>query len=347
MPDPPNGRSRRVTLFTAATPGRCRLRRVASRSVIDDRAQALAHVVRGDLVESVHRGHLVAMDADGATALHRGDPDVTIFARSSLKPVQAVAMLRAGLELDGELLALAAGSHSGEPRHIDGVRRILAGAGRTEDDLANTPGYPLGEDVGAAWRADGHAASSLAQNCSGKHAAMIATCMAAGWPVEGYRDPGHPLQKAIRAVVGELTGDGDPAHVSVDGCGAPLFSCTLTGLARSFAALATGAPGTPEHRVAAAMAAHPEWVGGLGRPVSELMAAVPGLIAKDGAEGVCAAALPDGSAAAVKVLDGSMRPIPVLVPAALRALGVDLPPRLGDLPVLGGGHPVGTVVPTL
>ncbi len=315
--------------------------------MIDDRAQALAHVVRGDLVESVHRGHLVARRADGTVALRRGDPDVTIFARSSLKPVQAVAMLRAGLELDGELLALAAASHSGEPRHIDGVRRILAGAGRTEADLANTPDFPLGEDVGAAWRADGHPRASLAQNCSGKHAAMIATCVAAGWPVEGYRHPGHPLQKVIREVVGELTGDGEPAHTTVDGCGAPLHSCTLVGLARSFAALATADPGTPEHRVAAAMSAHPEWVGGTGRSVSELMAAVPGLVAKDGAEGVCAAALPDGRAVAVKVLDGSARPIPALVTAALRALGFDVPRGLGDVDVLGGGHPVGTVTPTL
>jgi L-asparaginase II len=313
--------------------------------VIDDRAQALAHVVRGDLVESVHRGHLVAIGADGEITAQRGDPDVVFYPRSSLKPVQAVAMLRAGLDLDGELLALACASHSGEPRHIDGVRRILAGAGRTEADLANTPAHPLGDDVGAAWRADGHAPSSLAQNCSGKHAAMIATCVAAGWAVDGYRDPGHPLQKAICEAVAELTGDGDPAHVTVDGCGAPLYSCTVAGLARAFATVATAAPGTPEHRVATAMAAHPEWVGGTGRTASVLMAGIPGLVCKDGAEGVCAAALPDGRAVAVKVLDGSMRPVPVVVVAALRALGVDVPDGLGDLDVHGGGEPVGAVEP--
>ena len=310
--------------------------------MIDDRAQALAHVVRGGAVESVHRGHLVALDGGGAVVLHRGDPDATVFARSALKPVQAVAMLRTGLDLDGELLALACASHSGEPRHVDGVRRILAGAGRTEDDLANTPAFPLGEDVGATWRADGFGPSSLAQNCSGKHAAMIATCVGAGWPVDGYRDPAHPLQEAIRATVQELTGD-EAEHVTVDGCGAPLYSCTLTGLAHAFARLVLAEPGTPEHRVAAAMSAHPEWVGGLGRDVSALMAGVPGLVAKDGAEGVFAAALPDGGAVAVKVLDGAARPLPVVVSEALRALGADVPEALGRRPVLGGGEPVGEV----
>ncbi|WP_300010458.1 asparaginase [Pseudonocardia sp.] len=311
--------------------------------MIDDRAQALAYVVRGDLVESVHRGHLVALGADGALVARCGDAEVTCYPRSSLKPVQAVAMLRAGLDLDGELLALACASHSGELRHLDGVRRILAGAGRTEDDLANTADHPLGDDAAAAWRAAGHAPSPLAQNCSGKHAAMIATCVAAGWPVDGYPDPGHPLQKAIREAVAELTGDGRPVHVTVDGCGAPLYSCTVAGLARAFATIATAAPGTPEHRVAAAMAAHPEWVGGTGRTASVLMAGIPGLVCKDGAEGVCAAALPDGRAVAVKVLDGSMRPIPVVVTAALRVLGVDVPHQLGVVPVRGGGRPVGTV----
>lgn len=310
--------------------------------MIDDRAQALAHVVRGGLVESVHHGHLVALDGSGGPVLHRGDPGVTLFARSTLKPVQAVAMLRAGLDLDGELLALACSSHSGEPLHIDGVRRILAAAGRTETDLANTPGYPLGEDVGAAWRADGFGPSPLAQNCSGKHAAMIATCVVAGWPTESYRDPDHPLQEAIRDVVAELTGD-DAEHVTVDGCGAPLFSCTLTGLAQAFARLTLAAPGTPERRVASAMSAHPEWVGGAGRAVTALMVGVPGLIGKDGAEGVFAAALPDGSAVALKVLDGGMRPIPVIVADALRALGADVPDHLGRLAVLGGGERVGVV----
>jgi L-asparaginase II len=316
--------------------------------VIDQQAEVLAQVRRGDLVESAHHGHLVALGADGSPVRRCGDPSTIVYPRSSLKPVQAVAMLRAGLELDGELLALACASHSGEPGHLDGVRRILAGVGLTEADLRNTPAPPTDADAAFGWRAAGNKPSSITQNCSGKHAAMLATCVAAGWSSVGYLDPEHPLQQAIRAEVIALTGDGDPAHVGVDGCGAPLFSSSVTGLARAFARLAVAAPGTPEHRVAAAVRAHPWWLGGTGRTVTRVIETVPGLIAKDGAEGVFAAALPDGRALAVKIVDGSARPVPVVVVDALRALGTD-PPGLFDLgrvEVLGHGEPVGEVTAT-
>lgn len=315
---------------------------------VGDRARPLALVVRGDLVESVHLGHLVTLDASGTPARHRGDPDEVVFPRSALKPVQAVAMMRAGLEVDGELLALAAASHSGEPAHLDGVRRILAGAGLDESALDNTPDVPLGEAGAAAFRAAGHPPSPVAQNCSGKHAAMLATCVAAGWPTRDYRDPAHPLQRRIRDTVADLTGD-EPAHVTVDGCGAPLFSCTLTGLARAFARIAGAAAGTPEGRVAAAVRAHPWWVGGTGRAVTRFCEAVPGLVAKDGAEGVFAAALPDGRALAVKVLDGSSRPVPAVVAAALALLGAgsEAVAELGHTDVLGHGVPVGRVAVAL
>ncbi len=313
--------------------------------MVDRGAEVLAQVHRGDLVESVHHGHLVVLGADGAPVRSRGEPATIVYPRSSLKPVQALAMLRAGLDSDGELLALACASHSGEPGHLDGVRRILAGAGLTEADLRNTPTSPTDEDAAFAWRAAGHKPASITQNCSGKHAAMLATCVAAGWSIVGYLDPGHPLQRAIRAEVIAMTGDGDPAHVGVDGCGAPLFSCSVIGLARAFARLAVAAPGTPEHRVAAAIRTHPWWVGGTGRVVTGLIEAVPGLVAKDGAEGVFAAALPDGRALAVKIADGSARPVPVVVVAALRALGADAPGLLdlGRVEVLGHGEPVGEV----
>ncbi len=303
----------------------------------------VAQVVRGGVVESVHHGHLVALDATGAVRLRRGDPSVTFFPRSSLKPVQAVAMLRCGLDLDGDLLALACASHSGEPGHVEGVRRILAGAGLTEADLQNTPTWPWDADAAYAWRAAGHLPAAVVQNCSGKHAAMLATCVAAGWDPSGYLRPEHPLQQAVRATVADLTGDGDPAHVTVDGCGAPLFSCTVTGLARAFARIAV-ADG-PEGRVAAAIRASPWFLGGTGREVTRLIEGVPGLVAKDGAEGVFAAALPDGRVLALKVLDGSPRPVPVLVAEALRALDVEAPAlaELGRVDVLGHGVPVGSV----
>jgi L-asparaginase II len=149
----------------------------------------------------------------------------------------------------------------------------------------------------------------------------------------------------IRAEVSAQTGDGEPAYVGVDGCGAPLFSCSLVGLARAFARIATAAPGTPEARVAAAIRANPWWLGGTARMVTRLIETVPGLIAKDGAEGVFVAALPDGRALAVKIVDGSMRPIPAVVVEALRALGVDADglADLGLVEVLGHGEPVGLV----
>jgi L-asparaginase II len=311
--------------------------------VIEDGAAVVARVVRGGVVESVHRGHLVVLGPDRSVRLRRGNPHRTFFPRSSLKLVQAVAMLRCGLDLDGELLALACASHSGEPDHLAGVRRILAGAGLDVADLQNTPDLPLDAAAALEWRAAGNEPTPLTQNCSGKHAAMLATCVTAGWDPVCYRDPTHPLQRAVRAVVAELTGDGDPAHVTVDGCGAPLFSCTPAGLARAFARIATAPAGTPEHRVAVAVRAHPWWLAGTARLPTRLIEAVPGLVAKDGAEGVFAAALPDGGALAVKIADGSPRPLPPVVTAALELLGVSGPGDIGKVPVLGHGEPVGEV----
>ena len=310
-------------------------------------AVVLARVVRGGVVESEHHGHAVAVDAAGAVLLERGEADVEVLARSSLKPLQAVAMVTAGLDLEPRLLALACASHNGEAKHLDGARRILSSHGLDETALQNTPDVPIGVAAQRTWVAAGTGPTSLAQNCSGKHAAMLATCVRSGWDTATYRDPEHPLQRGIRATVAELTGD-PVRHVTVDGCGAPLFSCTLAGLARAFGRLARAAAsgdGSPEAVVAAAMADHPDMVGGDGRDVTALMAAVPGLVAKDGAEGVYAVGLPDGRAAALKVLDGSSRPRPVVVVALLRALGLDSPAldAVGRVPVLGHGRPVGHV----
>ncbi len=310
----------------------------------------LAEVWRGDFLESVHHGSVVALDADGKAVLTAGPVDVPMYPRSSNKPLQTVGMLRAGLDLDGELLALACASHSGETFHLDGVRRILAGAGLTEDALQCTAALPIGAESQPAHLAAGLGPSRITMNCSGKHAAMLATCVAAGWPVENYLDPGHPLQLALRAALEDLAEEKSTA-VGVDGCGAPLFALTLTGLARAFAKIATAPEGSHEARVASAMNAHPEYVGGTGRDVTTLMRALPGAVAKDGAEGVYALALPDGSAIALKIADGGQRPRPVVMTAALRHIGipVDTDPRLSALataPVLGHGEPVGAVRPS-
>ena len=306
--------------------------------------ELLAEVVRSGFVEGHHRGSVLAVAADGTRVLSLGTPDAPVFPRSSNKPMQAVGMLEAGLDLDGELLALASASHSGEPFHLEGVRRILAAAGLDPADLQTPPDYPVDETEKVAYLAAGGTAVPLAMNCSGKHAAMLATCVANGWPTETYRDPAHPLQRALLATVERLAGE-RVAATGVDGCGAPLFALSLAGLARSFAAIATAAEGTPEHRVASAIRQHPAWLGGTRRDVTRLVAGIPGLVAKDGAEGVYAAALADGRAVALKIDDGAQRARPPVMVVALRALGVDAPvlDELAETPLMGGGEQVGSV----
>ncbi|MEV6291545.1 asparaginase [Streptomyces sp. NPDC051896] len=304
----------------------------------------VAHLVRGGVVEGIHYGSVVVLGADGRVEFQLGDIEAAFYPRSAVKPLQAVAMLRAGLPLDGALLSLAAASHSGEERHLAGTRRILELAGLTEDDLRNVPDLPFDPAVRDAWVREGRTPSRLAQNCSGKHAAMLWTAKVNGWSLEDYLDPGHPLQQAVQEIVEDLTGQ-RVARVSVDGCGAPLFSISLHGLARALSRITTAAPGTPGARVADAMRAHAEMASGAGRDVAALMRAVPGLLAKDGFEGVQVAALPDGRAIAVKIADGANRArIPVAAAALVRA-GVDpesLTAFAGE-PLLGGGEPVGRV----
>ncbi|MFI9650450.1 asparaginase [Streptomyces sp. NPDC052040] len=306
----------------------------------------VAHLVRGGVIEGIHYGSVVVLGADGTVQLHLGDIEAAFYPRSALKPVQAVAMVRAGLPLDGELLSLAAASHSGEERHLAGTRRILELAGLTEDDLGNVPDLPYDPAVRDAWVREGRTPSRLAQNCSGKHAAMLYTCRLNGWPVEGYLDPEHPLQQAVAQSVEDLTGQA-VARVTVDGCGAPLFAVSLHGLARAAARIATASADTPEGRVADAMRQHPEMASGTGRDVAALMRAVPGLLAKDGFEGVQVAALPDGRAVAVKIADGANRARIPVAAAALARAGADPEVLAGFAgePLLGGGLPVGSVRP--
>ena len=315
-------------------------------------APILAHYIRGDLVESVHRASLVALDGAGAVAFHHGGIDAPVFPRSSLKPLQAVAMVRAGLDLAPDLLALVCASHSGEPFHLDGVERILAGAGLGTDALQNTPGFPIDDAEYDEWVRAGRPASSLGQNCSGKHAGMLATCVVNGWDTSTYLEPDHPVQQAVARTVADLAGE-TPGPTAVDGCGAPVLAISLTGLARAFARIATADPGTPEGRVATAIRSHPEFVGGTGRDVTTLIGGTPGLIAKDGAEGVYAAALADGRAVALKMAEGGggigggpQRARPVIMAAALRRLAVASTAyeTMEDVPVLGHGEPVGAVV---
>ncbi|MYT34078.1 MULTISPECIES: asparaginase [unclassified Streptomyces] len=303
----------------------------------------VAEVVRGGLVEGVHHGSVVVLAADGSVAYRLGDPEAAFYPRSALKPLQAVGLLRAGLPpLDEEALALVAASHSGDERHLATARRILNGGGLTEDDLGNVPDLPYGITERHAWLGRGLGPSRLAQNCSGKHAAMLATARARGWRLDTYLEPGHPLQRELAAAVEELTGQGI-AQVTVDGCGAPLFAVSLLGLTRAAARLATAAPDTDEGRVAHAMRSHPEMVSGRDRDVARLVRTLPGLLAKDGFEGVQIAALPDGRAVGVKIADGADRARMPVTAAALARCGIDpevLAP-FATAPVLGGGTEVG------
>ncbi|WP_438319792.1 asparaginase (plasmid) [Streptomyces sp. HUAS TT3] len=306
----------------------------------------VAHVMRGGVIEGVHYGSVVVLDSGGGVRLGIGDIEAACYPRSALKPVQAVAMVRAGLPLDGVLLSLAMGSHSGEEHHLAGTRLILDLAGLAEDDLRNVPDLPYAPAVRDAWVREGRGPSRLAQNCSGKHAAMLYLCKLSGWPLETYLDADHPLQRMIAEAVEELTGQ-HVANVTVDGCGSPLFAVSLHGLARAAARIATAGPDTAEHRVADALRVHPEMASGTGRDTAELMRAVPGLLAKDGFEGVQVAALPDGRAIAVKIADGADRARTAVTAAALACAGVD--PRLlagfAGEPVTGGGRPVGSIRP--
>lgn len=284
--------------------------------------EPLVELWRGEMVEGLHHGSAVLLGPDGRVRLAVGDIETAFYPRSAAKPMQAVAMVRAGLDVDDELLALAAASHSGEVAHLAGARRLLASAGLGEDALRNPPDLPYDPVERDAWLRAGGRPSRLAHNCSGKHAAMVATCAAAGWEHDRYLDPAHPLQAAVRATVEDLTGQ-RVATVTADGCGTPLFGISLHGLARAARRLVLAPGDSAEHRVAAAMRRHPEMVAGSRRDVTALMRAVPGLLAKDGFEGVQVAALSDGTSLALKVADGADRArLPALL-ALLAVSGVD------------------------
>ncbi|MCI2416095.1 asparaginase [Saccharopolyspora sp. K220] len=279
----------------------------------------LVHVLRDGLAESVHHGSVVVLAPDGSTLFQAGDVSSTAcYPRSAAKPMQAVAMVRLGLSLPPELLALTAASHSGEQFHLVGAQRVLDLGGFTEADLGNPADLPFDPVERAEWVASGRAARKLAHNCSGKHASMLHTARQRGWSTSDYLDPEHPLQREIAATVQDLTGE-RVAQVAVDGCRAPLFAVSLRGLAAAAGRIAAAPGGSAENVVAQAIRAHPEMVAGTRRDTTELMTAVPGLIAKDGFEAVQVAALPGGTAIAIKIADGGDR---ARLPATIAALAL-------------------------
>ena len=309
----------------------------------------VAEIVRSGFVEGHHYGSIVALAADGSVHWSVGEVVAPVLPRSSNKPIQALAMVELGLDLPDDLLALACASHSGEPFHVEGVRRTLASAGLDESALQTPADYPLDDDAREAVVRAGGAKAPVLMNCSGKHAAMLATCVLRGWDTTTYLDPAHPLQVAIAETFARVTGEPVTA-VAIDGCGAPLLSTSLIGLARGFAALATAGDG-PMHRVGSAIRQHPEFVSGTTRDELHLLRAVPGMIGKAGAESCYAVALPDGRAWALKTDDGAPRVRPVLMAEALRRSGLldedgvdsDAVNATGRHDLLGGGEPVGEI----
>ena len=296
--------------------------------------EVLAEVTRSEVVESVHAGHLVMLNSDGSIFFQKGDPTLNVYSRSSLKSIQASAMVRAGLDIEPRLLALVCASHAGMPMHQQGALAILAKAGLDEHSLRCVLDRPLDEELRRTSEP-----TRLAMNCSGKHAGMLATCVVNGWPIETYLNPDHPLQVAIRTEVENMSGE-KVSGVSVDGCGAPLFLFSLLGLARAIRNLTISTD--PVHNtVAQACRDFPEMVSGPGRLATRMMQNVPGLFMKDGAEAVNVTSLSDGRTVAIKISDGNARSMPAITAAALAKFGIDT----HEMPIntLGAGQPVGVI----
>ncbi|MGH3093263.1 MAG: asparaginase [Gaiellaceae bacterium] len=246
-------------------------------------------VERARLVEAEHRVHAVRV-RDGEVVEAWGDPGLVTFMRSAAKPIQALSLVRArGDLLSEEELAIACASHGAEAEQLAAVEALLARSGSSESDLE------CGPENG----------SRLRHNCSGKHAGMLCTCAARGWERHGYRLPGHPLQRELLALVEETT-ESVVENTAVDGCGVVTFALTLASMANGFSRLAKEelAGG---REIVAAMTGHPELVEGNGRAATEVMRALPGAVAKGGAEGLLCVGLPDGTGYALKVEDGASR----------------------------------------
>ena len=302
----------------------------------------LAILSRSGLDESRHLGAAVVVSPDGTVARALGDADALVYGRSSLKFFQAIAVLRSGVILEGAQLVLATASHAGTPEHVAVVRELLARAGLGEDSLQ----CPLDWPLDSASRSAASAPARVTMNCSGKHAAFLLACVQNGWPTASYLEPVHPLQQQIRLTVEEFTGQ-PVVHVGVDGCGAPVFATTLRGLATAVGRVAA-ARDTSAAMLMAAVLAEPWAIDGPGRANTVVIEQL-GLLVKGGAEGVIVMAAPNGTAVALKMLDGSARATSLVALGLLASVGaitIEDSDRVGALAaekVLGGGRPVGDI----
>jgi L-asparaginase II len=270
----------------------------------------VAVLERDGLVESRHRGIAALVGPDGKLIDHLGVAKRLIYPRSAVKPLQVVAMRRAGLDLIGEELAICAGSHHGTGRHIALVDGILAGVGLDENALQ----CPLAWPGNQAARAEASAESKAAFNCSGKHAGFIAASKAAGWDPASYLEPTHQMQELVEEVLVEFSAE-QILHSTVDGCGAPLHTITVEGLARAIGKFAATEP-----EIVNAMLANPWAVGDEKSPDAIIMKHE--MIAKLGAEGVFVIGLKSGHGVAVKIADGSLRAAPLVALKLLNRNGL-------------------------
>lgn len=306
----------------------------------------IAQVVRSGFIEGRHYGSAVVLDELGNVIWSIGDIKTQIFPRSSNKLMQGLAMVRAGLPAKGELLALSCASHSAEEFHLEGVHSLLNAADLDVDALRCPPDWPLDPVQKDSVLAEGLEKESIFMNCSGKHAAMLFTSVINGWDTRSYLDPNHPLQLACKDVIEEVTGE-KVEHIGIDGCGAPVMSTSLIGLAKAFGKFAGPLSDPKQKLIADSIRENPEYLGGTRRDVTRLMQGVPGLLAKDGAEGVYAIGLGDGRSLALKIEDGSDRARIVvansLLKNVLNVVSAEVDRQLTSQVLLGGGKPVGQI----
>ncbi len=309
----------------------------------------LASLDRNGLIESRHIGAFVVIDREGSVIESGGDIDATIFPRSTIKPLQAIAALRAGASLDGVELVLASASHCGSHRHTDAVQSMLAHDHLTVDELGCPAAWPLGYNEKAERIAEGEGTQRVTMNCSGKHAAFLRACVANGWDTATYLDPAHPLQVLIREVVEEFTGTTE-LWPAVDGCGAPLYGMSLRSLGTAIARVTDGHDANAE-RLVNAIRANAWALDGVGRDNTRVIEATDA-IAKIGAEGVLIISR-EGIAVALKCLDGSDRANTAVAVTLLARHGVidrsvaeDLIAELVE-PITGGENVVGRLSVTV
>ncbi|CAN5420545.1 asparaginase [soil metagenome] len=332
-------------------------------------SEILAHVIRGETIESIHRGHIFVVDGEGNTVASIGDPSTVTFFRSASKPFQALPFITSGAAdafgFTDDEIAMAVASHSGEKMHVERAARMLEKIGLTESDLRCGVHPPFYAKEAERMVREGETPTQLQNNCSGKHAAMLGLAKHIGADIDNYELPESRVQKRILRCVSDFTGvPEDKIAIGIDGCAAPNFAISVEAMAKSFANLVFPLNFHPTvqtavKRIVDAMMKYPELIGGTDRLDTQIMQAAPGkLISKVGADGVWLGGVlpsekyPTGLGIALKVEDGDdFRGRPVIAIEILRKLGILGTEELSDMsPSMiknRRGETVGSVVATI